>query len=554
MDKWILKAMLGFIKIFSKKDVDFERLKIIAETKVLMDRRRAPASFRQKQRKEPKNPLLITLIIYTILGIFMSLMIIFIKSFMVSMIFLHAYLLFIMAMTLITDFSSVLLDTTDNQIILPKPVNSRTLFLARVVHILTYLLQFTIALTVFPLAVTFVKFGILSGILLSATLLLTVAFSMFFTYLLYGLILRFGNEQKIKDIVGYFQIFMTVFFAVGYQVIPRLINFENLNYTFTLYWYSYLLPPVWMAMALDAMHQFNFDSIHLLMIFCAFVIPVFCTWLMIKYLAPSFSRKLAALSNNNEAAKKNVTGKKFSKDLSEKLSRVMCVTQTESAGFEKVWKMTGRDKNFKLQFYPSLAYLLVFAFIFVFKSGKNISEIWNTLSSTKMFLWFVYLPMFSIASSLSIVAFHENYLASWIYQSTPITKPGEIISGMLKALMLKFFVPVYFILFIFSLYVWGYIIIDDFILGFFNNVLIYLLMASLSRHYLPFSRQPAIKEQAGKFVQIILQFLIIALLIGTHYLALKIYWLPGALIPFSIVTAYLLLKKIQQLPWLKISN
>ena len=62
-------------------------------------------------------------------------------------IIVHTYIIFMMAMTLVTDFATVLLDTTDNQVILPRPVSSKTLFMARLVHILLYLLQFTIALS-----------------------------------------------------------------------------------------------------------------------------------------------------------------------------------------------------------------------------------------------------------------------------------------------------------------------------------------------------------------------------------------------------------------------
>lgn len=244
---------------------------------------------------------------------------------------------------------------------------------------------------------------------------------------------------------------------------------------------------------------------------------------MVKYLAPSFARKLNALSNNPESLPTNGTAKLYKKDLSERLSSLVCSSATESIGFEKVWKITGRDKNFKMQFYPSLAYLFVFGFIFVFKSGKNIHDLWIALPTTNMFLWFVYLPMFSISSCLTIIAFYDNFGAAWIYQSAPLSKPGEIISGMLKALLLKFFVPVYLLLFAFALFVWGAPVIDDFVFGFFNNMLIFLLMANLSDHYLPFSRQANIKVQSGKFIRMILQLMIVGALIGIHWLALKIF-------------------------------
>jgi hypothetical protein len=554
MDKLILKAVLFCSKLLVRQGVDFERLKIIAETKLLMDRRRVYMNWRTQQQKENSNPLLVTLIIYAFFGLFVGSIVFAFGSLVLVMTIIHSYLLFMMAMTMITDFSSVLLDTADNQIILPKPVNSKTLFVARLVHILVYLLQFTLALAFFPALFIFIRYGFIIGLASIATLLLTVAIAVFITYLLYAVILRFSNEQKVKDIVGYFQIFMTVFFAVGFQVFPRLINFDQMSANFELQWYSYLLPPVWMAIALEGIQQLNFDLAHIAMIVCAVVLPVFTFWLMIKYLAPSFARKLAALNNNSESKKSDTPYQQNKRSFSEKLSPLFCRTKTESAGFETVWKITGRDKAFKLQFYPSLAYMLVFIFIFVFKNGRDVATLWENLPDTKMFLFFVYIPMMSISSGVTFISFYENFQASWIYQSTPVSKPGHIISGALKAMFAKFFILVYLVMFVFAFYVWGAAIVNDFLLGFFNNVAIFLLLANLNDHYLPFSRQQNAKQQTGRFVQVFLQLLVIALLVGLHYLvALQSDWLTWCLIPVSAAGSYFLLKHIQNLPWAKIS-
>jgi ABC-2 type transport system permease protein len=144
-------------------------------------------------------------------------------------------------------------------------------------------------------------------------------------------------------------------------------------------------------------------------------------------------------------------------------------------------------------------------------------------------------------------------MASWIYQSTPVLKPGQIISGALKALLIKFFIPVYAILFAFAWYVWGLSIVDDFVFGFFNNILIFLITANLTEHYLPFSRQSNTKQQSGRFAQVIMQMIIIAALVGLHYLVIKIDWLIYCLIPVAAAGCYFLFKRIQELPWLKIS-
>ena len=409
MDKLILRFVLFIAKTFLKKDVDFEKLKIIAETKLIMDRRRVRVTMKKQNNKEPNNQLLITLIVYTIMGFLIGALVLSLKEIIITMTIIHSYVLFMMAMTLITDFSSVLLDTTDNQIILPRPVNSKTFFVSRLVHILVYLLQFTIALALFPIIFIFIEYGVLVGLASIITILLTVMFAVFITYLLYGLILKVSSEEKIKDIISGFQIVMTIIFAVGFQIVPRLLNIENLKVTMPIHWYTYLLPPMWMANALQAVQQLHVDGPHLIMILLAIALPVFTFWVMIKFLAPSFSKKIAAMGNagTQEEIILNKEGNQ-KKGLSEKIAPIICINKTEEAGFEMAWKMTARDKGFKIQFYPSLAYILVFVLVVVFKRGEDFTNTWAQLNSSKSFLWCIYLPMFSISAAVSLIAFNEN--------------------------------------------------------------------------------------------------------------------------------------------------
>lgn len=365
MEKWLLKMVHIFDGLFRRQGIDITQLYTIVETKMIMDKRRVYMNWRQSGQTENKNHLLMVLAMYGMFSIFMGAMILFLPSFMLAMIFLHGYIIFMMAMTLITDFSTVLLDTTDNQIILPKPVNGRTLFMARQIHILLYLLQFTVAMCLIPIICVVMKYGMLTGLASVITLLLSVLLAVFVTYFLYLLILRFGNEARAKELVTWFQIAMTIFFAVGYQVIPRFINMSELADRFELQWYSYLLPPVWMAVALEAVYTLHVDAIHLLMVATAILVPVLLFWLLSKYLAPSFAARLSAINTDvqNDAPTTAVANKK---SFGAFFSRLFTRKTLSKAGFEMAWNITGRDKSFKLQFYPSLGYIFVFIFIFVF--------------------------------------------------------------------------------------------------------------------------------------------------------------------------------------------
>ena len=548
MDKIIIKILKLFPGLFARQGVNVYQLFNIVETKLMMDKRRVHFQFRRhdQNKDENANRLTYVLLLYVFFSLFIVFMISAVDSIVLSMTIFHAYLLFMMSMTLITDFSSVLLDTTDNMVILPRPVSGKTLFVSRMVHVSIYLFQFGVAISLIPVIATFFKFGVLAGLGSIITSFSTVLLSVFFTYLLYLLILRFSNEKKLREIVTYFQILMTILFMAGYQIIPRLIDVSGFE-SFSLHWYSYIAPPVWMAVALEAVYLDIYDIVHISMILLSIILPVILFWLLNKYFAPSFGRKLSAVQEDGTVQSATRTGKRHRRKISDRLSSFICKSTIERASFETTWKISSRDKQFRLQFYPLVGYLVVF--VFIFTRNDHGGDFWENLQTGYKFLWFIYIPLFMINSSLGLIAFNENYEAAWVYYSSPVDKPGYLLTGSLKTVFVKFFVPVFTILFGFSIGVWGIKIIDDFAFGLLININCFLAMASLSKHYLPFSMQPNVQQQSGKFINVIILFILIAILIGLHWLGLLFPFVLYILMPILLITAYFMLRNLQQLKW-----
>jgi len=555
MEKILLRLVSLFHPLINGSGIDFDKMMVIVDTKLKMDQRRVYMNWRQGKRKESSNHLMIALFFYGFMGFVMGSMIYLIDNFLTIMIFTHAYILFMMAMILITDFSSVLLDTTDNQVILPRPVSSKTLFMARLIHILLYLLQFTIAISAGSWLFTFLKYGLITGITFMCTTILTVLLAVFLTYFLYLAILHISNEQRIREIITYFQIFMMVFFTIGLQVLPRLLNVIDVREAVDLRGFMYALPPVWMALTVDAFRLMQFDLVHIVMVILSVLVPLGGFWILFKFLAPGFAKRLTSLqgTSNKVISTEAYVGKMQRGTLSDRIADFACNAPVEKGAFGFTWKITGRDRNFRMQFYPQLAYILIFFFIFVIRGGKSIVENWQQLPNTNNFLWLIYLSMMSVSSSLTFIAYNDSFAASWIYHSTPVRQPGEIILGMIKSLLIKFFIPVYSILFLIAINIWGIKVADDFLFGFFSNILCFLVLAVLSDHYLPFSRQPDTKQQAGRFFVILIQFLLVGGLVGLHYLLISRPFLLYAVIPLLILGIAIMLRMLRALPWSKIA-
>jgi len=66
-------------------------------------------------------------------------------------------------MTLIADFTAVLIDVRDNFIIIPKPINDKTFVLSRLLHIFIHLCKSVIPMCLPALIMLAVQNGFMAG-------------------------------------------------------------------------------------------------------------------------------------------------------------------------------------------------------------------------------------------------------------------------------------------------------------------------------------------------------------------------------------------------------
>ena len=218
MTHFLIKFVRLFKKIFIAAGVDFEQLIAIVTVKLTMDNRRNNASLMRGkggESNESNNRFVMTLLVYALLGLFMSLYVAAIDIPIVSMSIFHGFIMVMLAMTLITDYSSILLDTADNMILLPRPIDSRTLFTARLTHITLYIGQILFAIALAPTVVVGIKYGFIAVVIFLLTAVMSALFALFLTSIIYLIIMRLTSAERLKDIINYLQIGMAgLYFCV----------------------------------------------------------------------------------------------------------------------------------------------------------------------------------------------------------------------------------------------------------------------------------------------------------------------------------------------------
>ncbi|MNB99008.1 hypothetical protein D3C75_462730 [compost metagenome] len=515
---YVLKLLDRLQGIFRRVGVNYPVLRSILQVKLTMDSRRTPTVLAgQKDAKETAegSPLRIQWI-YLLLGLMLILFVVQDGNYMYSMSITFGILMFMISTTLISDFSSVMLDLRDKNILFSKPVDRRTLNMAKSLHIFIYLLTLTLTVTGPSLIVSLFKQGPAFFFIYAAAVILMDCLILVFTALVYLLILRIFDGEKLKDLINYVQIILSIGIAVGYQLIARLFNVADLTLSYEPAWWQYLIAPVWFASPFELLLGGNRSAGLVVMSVMVLVIPLLLLAVYIR-LMPLFERSLQKLSEEN-------AGGRDSGRLARRLSELVCGSREEKLFFRFTWSMMRNERDFKLKVYPTFGLSMVLPFIFIFNilwSGGGL----ESFRSSSGFL-FIYFCALLMMTAVQMLRYSTSYKAAWIYKAIPLPGMSPVYSGMLKAVILRLLLPLFIIESVIFLWLFGSRLFPH-LLAVLPALLLYSVICfRLLPKSLPFSEQYSAARQKEFTGTAFVQMFILMGLGGLHYVI--------SLIPYGI--------------------
>ncbi len=524
MNKILLKIILLFNPLWKSLGADTGQLAAILKMRITIDDRKplgVGMGQRSRGKKDRKNGSIITALLYTFMGLMYALPVTFIPDRVFSMSVHFTLLLTIITLTLITDFSNTLFDNRDKYILFPRPISDRTLVLAKLLHLLIYLMRMVLPMSLATIGVLIWEDGWISGLFYLLPLMLLVCMALFFVNAIYLMILKFTKPGRFKDIISYFQIFASVvFFAIIY-LRPKIIfsSLDNPVMDYNQYHWMRLTPPYWLASFWSWLgYHATFGSPFIYSI-AGLATPVFCAFVLVRYLSPSFAQKIANIDSEEvnlpapaESSKKNNKTKLYLR-----LANLFNRNNEARAGFILSWLLTARSRSFRMRVFPSFALIPFYFIYFITQSGKSIPDAISELEGTSKFLLLLYMSSIVIVNSMNFLVISDQYKAAWVFYSSPAAVPGKIMVGAVKALWVKYFLPFFIFLASFTLYIWGPIVLPDVFLALVNVTLVAACMARLSFRHLPFSMMEQAKQKGGKVIRALFSMLIPFALGFGHY-------------------------------------
>lgn len=520
-----LKLLDTFKGIYTKIGVDYDKMRLILSMKLTLDSRRTSTimmNSAEGDSEEGKNSFNKALIMYSIMGIFIGLTTMFSFNKMYTYTISFGMFMFLILTIFISDFSNVLLDMRDKNIIGTKGIDNKTINAAKLTHICYYIFLTSVALSWLTIIGMF-RSGILIGIIFILELMVIDIFMVVITALLYLLILRFFDGEKVKDIINFVQIALTIIMTISYQFLGRMFDIVDLNIIYESKIWNIFLPPMWFAAPLYAIDGGQINKIIIILIVLAFIVPIIAITLYIKNTS-KFEDSLSKLNiaKNNEKEKKN--------GLFYRIGRYMCRNNEEKAAYNLSVCIIKREREFKLMTYPSLGFGIVFPLLFIFMFSMDfINEIKNiSLYMSLNIYWFI----FMVPTLLMTLQYSNNYKAVWIYEAAFISDKSNIYKGAYKALISNLLLPLYLFESIIFIVIFGIKIVPILIIAFAFLLIFVVIEHLIGKNSLPFTLKFGEVNKSQNIINTLLGMVILGIAVGINYFMLfNIY----ALVAYGII-------------------
>lgn len=486
----VLKLLDRFKAFFERTGVDYKIMRRLLQIMLIMDGRRTPTVMGGQRKKDrgSEGPFRNYLITYGILGLFIMILMFTPLPLFYKMSIILGMVIFMLITTMISDFSSILLDVRDKVILIPRPIGPKTINAAKTLHILIYIVFITAVIAGPALIVGSLKYGTLFFVIFLVQLIFISVFVIFLTSMLYYFILRFFDGEKLKDVINYFQIFLSIAMTIGYQFLGRTFDIFDTSVVFNPQWWTYFIPSVWFAGPYGIFIENSSSYTYIILSVLSILIPVLLFILYYTWISPYFEKNLDKLSRIDQR-KSGIIEKRG--ELKRRLAGLLCFNRTENIFYRFTRSMISNERQFKLKLFPNLAYAAIFPFIFVvtsFTGGRPFSEVYLQIIKFPYYL-LIYLSVMLLSGLFMLVYSSDKYKGAWIYRALPIENPGTIYKGIMKAFLSRYVIPVFLFPCIIFSFFYGVGIIPHEAVMLVNLLILTLVIFMLNKKQLPFSME-----------------------------------------------------------------
>ena len=518
-EPFVLKVVDKCVKPFLSKDLNYGQIREMLRLKLIMDSRRVSPALQnngKKIGKEPKRSMILTCLVYMGLGIFIASMQVMPNMFGANTIS-FAMLIFMLFSVYISEYSAVLLDTTEKSFYGALPIGKNEISTAKNIHIAYYIGTIAASMMLPSVVVGFISKGILYGLAFTLVSIVIVVVCLHLAGVIYYLLLKIFSGEKLKDILSGFQIFMTIAIVLSYQIVPRVISiagFSKGQITYSPFYF--LLPSAWFSAILESL--FGAGGLWYIYVLAGITVPavILLEVLYKKKVMPEFEGELDKLT---ETAKENKSLSPFSKLMCKLISK----DEQENAFMKLVLIQVSRNRDMKLKLYPQLANVFILPIIMVLPQitgEKGFTGFIENLRQGRWGLALLYFTGLTSASIYMIIGQTENPESIMFYQILPIENLSKCIRAGIKVVLFRYLTPIFVALSALLLGVYGFGVIPDLVIAYLSFIFVTGFIIRISAWVLPFSYESDAASAGNNLLMFFMSLFVFAVLGWIH-----IFWL-----------------------------
>ena len=518
-EPFVLKVVDKCVKPFLSKDLNYGQIREMLRLKLIMDSRRVSPVLQnngKKIGKEPKKSMILTCLVFMGLGIFIASMQVMPNMFGANTIS-FAMLIFMLFSVYISEYSAVLLDTTEKSFYGALPIGKNEISTAKNIHIAYYIGTIAASMMLPSVVVGFISKGILYGLAFTLVSIVIVVVCLHLAGVIYYLLLKVFSGEKLKDILSGFQIFMTIAIILSYQIVPRVVSiagFSKGQITFSPVYF--LLPSAWFSAILESL--FGAGGEWYIYVLAGITVPavILLEVLYKKKVMPEFEGELDKLT---ETAKENKSLSPFSKLMCKLLSK----DEQENAFMKLVLIQVSRNRDMKLKLYPQLANVFILPIIMVLPQitgEKGFTGFIENLRQGRWGLALLYFTGLTSASIYMIIGQTENPESIMFYQILPIENLSKCIRAGIKVVLFRYLTPIFVALSALLLGVYGFGVIPDLVIAYLSFIFVTGFIIRISAWVLPFSYESDAASAGNNLLMFFMSLFVFAVLGWIH-----IFWL-----------------------------
>lgn len=500
--------------LWSRLGADPVAIRLIVTAKLIMDDRSGVVMGRRQQKQKGMEWFLYIMLL--LFGGFMVILPVFMADTASAVGLVLSIMMIYIGLLLVTEMSENMFDQRDVYVLLSRPISDLTLSLARILHIAAFSSKFALCLggpTAIYLAVTAGPVAFLVYFFLS---LLAIAIIMTGTLVGYLVLLSRIPKERLKKVMGWFQMAITFIFFFAYQI-PNLFggDFDALGPLKLVgeVW-GFLFPGLWLGGLYKILTGSGFGVLTIGQAVLALAAAIGGGWFYVRQ-SRGYIKNMLDLREAGSGGGATTGGTATvvgSSPWRDRLAVWLTKPNLGRVSFRFHWNMMLRDMGFKQRTYPSMIYLPVLIMIIALKDAWEEGEV--ALGQGTVFMLFYFIAWIIIIP-LGQVKISDDYRASWIFFATGNAHPEQLHYGQLVAVLGMFFIPTALLIYPAVLIIWGPHLWLDVLFSMGNVLLATLIYHTMDKDP-PFGRS----KEDSKFSNLgpmLLVSLTASVLGGLHY-------------------------------------